>query len=393
MTTRRKAKSPPKELTSKQKQVLGAVKETGSVNAAAKYLGISRSTARTHVERISAKYPELIGGDKHIPAGHRLSGVSTLVKDVGDDGEVIVQWQKTTADAVKEQERIDAIIEGLNSTVKARKPVKQTIPSKEDILSIYVVSDHHIGQLSWEPETGSNYDTDIARDRLLGSMHSLISRSDRGSEALIVFLGDLLHQDSLMPLTPKNKNVLDTDSRFALMAKTAVEVIEESIQMTLQRHSKVSVILESGNHDGASSVILRAALALHYRKEPRVSVDESPGVFHYFKWGNNLLGTHHGDTVRKPAALVEIMAADKGKEWGQTEHRFWFTGHIHHDRLHDGRACRVESFRTLASPDMHSIGHGYRSTQDMKCIILHREFGEVGRNIVKPSMLGETNAR
>jgi hypothetical protein len=50
-----------------------------------------------------------------------------------------------------------------------------------------------------------------------------------------------------------------------------------------------------------------------------------------------------------------------------------------------------ESFRTLAAKDAWHSGQGYRSGRDMKCIILHKEFGEIGRQTVNLAMLQKGN--
>ena len=39
-----------------------------------------------------------------------------------------------------------------------------------------------------------------------------------------------------------------------------------------------------------------------------------------------------------------------------------------------------ESFRTLAAKDAYAAGHGYRAGRDMRCIVHHREHGEVERH-------------
>jgi len=92
-----------------------------------------------------------------------------------------------------------------------------------------------------------------------------------------------------------------------------------------------------------------------------------------------LIGSTHGD-MAKPDKLPQIMAADKPKEWGSTKHRYWYTGHIHTRNVIESAGCTWESFRTLAAKDAWHSGMGYRSGRDMCCILLHKDFGEVGRN-------------
>jgi len=81
------------------------------------------------------------------------------------------------------------------------------------------------------------------------------------------------------------------------------------------------------------------------------------------------------------------MAVDRAEEWGKAEYRYIWTGHIHSDNVKDFRGVRWESFRILAPPDAWAASKGYRSMQDMKAIVLHREYGEVARHIVNPAML------
>ena len=120
--------------------------------------------------------------------------------------------------------------------------------------------------------------------------------------------------------------------------------------------------------------------------EPRVTIDQSPAAFNYFRHGKTLVGCHHGNTC-KPDRLPGVMAADRAKDWGESEHRYWWIGHIHHQSVQDYPGCSVESFPTLAAKDAWATSGGYRSARNMKCIVLHAEFGEVARQTVNPQML------
>ena len=100
--------------------------------------------------------------------------------------------------------------------------------------------------------------------------------------------------------------------------------------------------------------------------------------YQYHQFGKNLIGVTHGDQC-KPQDLESIMAADMPKEWGGSRHRYWYTGHVHHDQVKEYRGCKFESFRTLAAKDAWHAGAGYRSDRDLKVIILHKDHGEVER--------------
>jgi hypothetical protein len=81
------------------------------------------------------------------------------------------------------------------------------------------------------------------------------------------------------------------------------------------------------------------------------------------------------------------MAADRSKDWGETQHRYWYTGHVHHDTLKEFPGCTVETFRTLAARDAWHHKSGYRAGRDMKCDIIHKDHGRVCRHIVGIEML------
>ena len=148
----------------------------------------------------------------------------------------------------------------------------------------------------------------------------------------------------------------------------------------------VTVDNRIGNHDSHTSLMLSLALGAYYRNEPRVSVP--PTVRHraYYERGSVLIGTTHGDRA-KPDDLAAIMAAEQPAAWGRTKHRYWLTGHIHHQTRKEHRGCVVESFRTLAAADSWHSAQGYISGRDMHRIVYDVRHGEVSREIVNVGAL------
>jgi len=151
------------------------------------------------------------------------------------------------------------------------------------------------------------------------------------------------------------------------------------------------VIVEIGNHDLSSSIFLMECLWNTYEKEIRVTIDTSPMHFHYFRFGQVLIGTHHGHGVAMDK-LPLIMATDRKEDWGETTHRYWWTGHKHTRKTmvgvgaQDFSGCTVEQFRVLAATDAWASQKGYRAIRGMTSIILHKKYGEVARQNVNPEM-------
>ena len=92
------------------------------------------------------------------------------------------------------------------------------------------------------------------------------------------------------------------------------------------------------------------------------------------------------DQGAKMDKLPGIMAADQALAWGRTKYRYWWTGHIHHQRLQEFPGASVESFRVLAPKDAWHHQRGYRAGRDMKAVILHKDYGETSRIVVNPQM-------
>ncbi len=315
-----------------------------------------------------------------------ISKVSTLTDA---SGKVTQQWVSEKPGAVAQAAAWQAAAEAFAESLPRVEPIALVgQPVRDlDLLSCYPVGDHHLGMLSWSVETGENWDMKIAEAALKKATDHLVRTAPASEQGLVVFLGDLMHYDGFQAVTPTSRHLLDADGRFPKMVRATIRSMRYLIETAAAKHEKVHVIVEIGNHDLSSSVFLMECLANIYEREPRITIDTSPRHYHYFQFGKTLIGTHHGHGA-KMDRLPSIMAADMPREWGETEHRYWWTGHIHHHSAKDFEKVSVESFRVLPPADAYAHQKGYRSKRDMKAIVIHREFGEVARHTVTPEMFG-----
>jgi hypothetical protein len=316
---------------------------------------------------------------KRVPDGYGVKGVSSYY---GKDGELRGQWVKTKRD---EEQRL-ALLLGAMTTVaetwqgKADPITPPADMLDEDLLAVYPMGDPHLGMYSWAPETGNNFDLQIAERELFGAVDHLVELAPSARYALIACVGDLFHADNRGSTTTGGTPV-DSDGRWPKVLSTGVRLMRRNIDRALMKHEIVDVIIEIGNHDWHTAIMLAICLAQFYEREPRVRINTSPAKAHWYRFGKVLIGVTHGDTM-KLADLGEIMAADRPQDWGETLYRYWLTGHIHHDTRKELRGCVAESFRTLAPADAWHAGQGYRSGRDMKMIVMHREHGELYRHTV-----------
>lgn len=367
-----------------QVQAVEALERHGSIQLAAEDLGIGESTLRFRLAEIERQASRRGWSPKDdmtqpVPAGFHVKGVSTYY---GKDGEVKGQWVKSQAD---QEHKLAALLDALRDLAEPYKGTSDAPPTRaggvDDLLCVYPMGDPHIGMFAWAEETGEDFDLKIAERTLTDAVDNLVSLAPQAKEALIINLGDFYHSDTPANRTTRSGNTLDVDTRWAKVLRAGIRTFRRCIDRALEKHERVTVICEIGNHDDMSSVMLATCLDQYYENDPRVTIDTSPSTFHWYRFGANLIGVTHGNNT-KAADLPGIMACDRPLDWGDTQHRFWYTGHVHHDTLKEFRGCVVETFRTLAARDAWHHSQGYRSGRDMKLDVLHRTEGRIQRHVV-----------
>ncbi|MCH9735785.1 MAG: oxidoreductase [Actinomycetia bacterium] len=314
-----------------------------------------------------------------------VKGESTLYDE---DGNIKLKWVKTH---VKEQSALEAFSEALealidNPKVISPEEIKEPVVTDYETMSVYTIGDAHIGMLAWDKETGEDHDLEIAQRDLLRAMDLLVEQSHPSERALIVDVGDWFHSDNMNNVTAHSGNSLDVDGRYPKVLEIGLRLATKLIDRALLKHERVEWRSAIGNHNEHSAIMMSAFIKAWYRNEQRVIVHDTPNMFFYRPFGKNLIGITHGHTC-KAEKLGEVMSVDCKDQWSASEHRYWYTGHIHHQSVKEFSNCVVETFRTLAGKDAWHSASGYRSKQDMKCITLHEEYGEISRNTVSLGMI------
>jgi hypothetical protein len=311
-----------------------------------------------------------------VPAGHVVKGVSALTDG---EGRIVAQWHKTREGSG------EGLLEALKEAFSAYTGTATVQPSPlachEDLLTLYPLPDIHFGMMAWRRETGEAFDLAIAGQMLRNVTRELISQSKPSQHALILGLGDYFHQNDQTNATPRSGHRLDVDGRWPKVYRAGADALIGMIDHALTRHEFVTIRLLPGNHDPEAAMTLTVALALFYGDHPRVTIDESPGLFFYHRFGCVLLGATHGHNV-KPKDMAMVLASDRPEDWGATSHKAFFFGHIHHETAREVGPVRVESFATPTPRDAYSHGNGYRSGRSLQAITYHATRGEIGRHRV-----------
>lgn len=381
--------------TDKQEEVLNAVMEHGSGGSASVALGIHKSYVNRVIQALKRAAAMAGEGDhfqahESIPNPLTLKGTSTLYKD----GAQVAQWVKTTVDAEQKEAAVKAWIEALCEDVKGRAPLTpEPRGCASEYLACYPMGDPHFGLYAWAGETGEDFDLDEAERRTCAAVDRLVSSTPQAERALFINLGDFFHADDSRNQTPGHGHALDVDTRYAKVMQVGIRAMQHCIFRLLEKHRHVTVWNVIGNHDPHASIMLATCLRAYFHNEPRVDIPVNPSLYSYYRFGKTLIGAHHGHGA-KMTDLPLLMAADRAADWGQTEHRHWYCGHIHHkqkDKEHPGVV--VETFNSLTGSDAWHHGKGYRAKKTMTAIVHHVEHGEEERHICGLSRIADASSQ
>lgn len=373
----------------------GAVPSPGfQIARASKVLGRDGKLRAVHVSEVPLK--EDADYIDPASAGGRRARLSTYR---GAGGEIIGQWDIQVFD--KDTQAHTDFLDALLQKVEPDPPVGQLphLHRVEDLALNVGLSDTHIGSLSWEPETGGDWDLKIAEDVLVRSFQVMIDNSPPASHLILSVLGDWLHYDLPDPKTTLSGNILSSDGRQEKMIDVAIRVLKRIVAYALQFFDRITLLIAEGNHDLVSSIWMRRVFAEVYREEPRITVVDSPFPFYALVVGDVFLGYHHGHmrglggkpnarkAFKSAEELVAIFADEFAPLWGATTKRYIHTGHFHTKIETEPRGAQVIQHPTLQSRDDYAARNGWGSLRNALGICYHSAFGETARNTISPEML------
>lgn len=377
-------------ITDRQREVLTALIEEGSVVSTGKKLGVHHSVV-TDIRQKLEKRAALQNGSLHAnytqtPDGYGITGASGLYDPTTGESKLV--WIKTNADKARLEALAREWVAAASEGIPREKPVKQLKTKADpDLLNLIVITDYHFGMLAWGEETrGDDWDADIAEDLLTQWFASAIDKAPAAGQALLCFLGDDMHFDGLDAVTPASKHLLDADTRFSKIVRLWIRVRRRVNQMLLRKYPTLHLISAEGNHDPVSSIWMREWMAAMYENEPRVTVDQSVDPYYCYEWGDVSLFFHHGHK-RKPSNVHDVFASKFRELFGRTKYSYGHMGHLHHREVKESNLMIVEQHRTLAAADAYASRMGFNSGRDAQVITYHKQYGEVGRVVIPATMV------
>jgi hypothetical protein len=358
-----------------------------SQRKAASMLNITRAALRDRisaVEKNAAKrgYSPENDWSHPVPDGHKIKGVSTFYDE---EGKPVRQWVKSQTD---EERQFEILVERLESATKNLpkfKPTKRPTSANQNLLSLLTITDFHLGMYAWEAETGDDWDLEIAQSVFLNSIHDMIQASPKSGTAVLCQLGDFLHWDGILSVTPSSGHILDADTRYGKLVELSMLVMAQAITMMLKKFDKVVVISAEGNHDISGSIWLRKYIKHRFADEPRLEVIDNEFPYYAYLHGETMLAFHHGHKM-KLAQLHKLFASEPRfrEMWGLAKYTYIHCGHYHSERVVEDGGAIAEQHPTLSSRDAYAARGGWVSRRGAKIITYDKFDGEVARVTVRP---------
>lgn len=267
----------------------------------------------------------------------------------------------------------------LNQSDTPNVKSSKILSNKESLLEISI-PDLHIGKMSWDKETGEDYDIEIASKRFKDAVENFINEVplDRVERILLPLGNDLLNVDNKMNTTTSG-TPQSSDSRFGKMFKAVKNLMVDTIDK-LSLIAPVDVLIVPGNHDEATMFTLGELLDAWYRESKVVKIFNSPKLRKYYEYGKNMIMFTHGDK-EKHGELGQIAAHEEALMWGRTKYREVHLGHLHKSKTiayttgDEYPGFKIRILPSLCAADAWHYANGYLSSKAAKAFLWDKEKG------------------
>ena len=335
-----------------------AYQRLGSNNAVARELGVNESTVRKSRSRLAKRDPAMQNAMNAVGTGlvPSLAWIKTKATADAPGYSIMLRPPEETPEDIAE--RIADRINGITAAPAVQRPAA----CSSDLLNLLPIFDVHLGQ-----RVGS-FGTAQAVERLREGFRDVIDRAPRAATTVILNGGDFTEANDNSAQTPQSKHPLAVDMDFDDISDVAVDVTVEMIDYALTVSDRVVYQGLKGNHDPAMGVVLRQALRMRYREEPRFQLLDGLDLF-TFEWEGNLLAGVHGDQkVSKPESLTLAIAARHAAAWGNSRNRELWRGHNHNQLSIAVPGMTLYQVNPICPPGRYANENLYTGQSDIQCV-------------------------
>jgi hypothetical protein len=155
--------------TARQLEYIEAINKYGSHRQAAKALNVGSRTIDRSMLALQKRAAVQGFSPQHdmtrtVPEPFVVRGVSTYYNK---DGKPSGQWVKSRIDDDKYQQMILAAVDAMKDEIPRESQVPSPAHGNAKLCNCYVITDYHMGMLSWREETGADWDLKIAEQTII----------------------------------------------------------------------------------------------------------------------------------------------------------------------------------------------------------------------------------
>jgi len=354
-----------------------------SVNELSRKFGLARNTVTELFRAMGMTHDSSPWSEEELDSSDEQDLVEDLLR--AKEERVLVkaerkEYRRVTKDA-ESFRRLDLVARRIagrfaESAEDYEVPKLELGVPEEDYALVISPTDFHWGK------RGSNYDRNIAKQRLFSVSEQLLTRVSVGGgpkKVILALGGDGLHIDNMSSSTTRG-TPQDCDGSPEDLAWSYVLMCRDYVDMVRQ-FAPVELFVIPGNHDRYSATLIRAALNGWFSTADDVTVCESNSSRQYITFGNSLVAFLHGD-IGKVKDWPAIVAGEVPKLWGATKWRFIFTGHLHTEReLPTYGNVTVYRMPSLAGNDAWHQRKGYKSRKALVGYMISEDRGVIGLHV------------
>lgn len=252
------------------------------------------------------------------------------------------------------------------------------IAAEDEHLFVIDPADVHIGKLAKSFETGEDYDNQIAVQRVREGVEGLLQKAKGFKINQILFVGgnDILHID-----TPKRTTTSGTDqdtdgmwyTNFLIAKELYIELLTRLIQV-----ANVHFVFNPSNHDYTHGFFLADVIQTYFKDCKNITFDCSIAHRKYYVYGQNLIGTTHGDGGKMDN--LPLTMAHESSAWSSCKHRYIYIHHFHHKISKDYMGVCLEALRSPSGADSwHHRNQYQHAPKAIEGFIHHPLHGQIAR--------------
>lgn len=205
------------------------------------------------------------------------------------------------------------------------------VPNKNNNLLLLNIFDLHYDKLSWDEETGYNWDPKIAEKTFWEAMEVLLGYANNFpiSEIWFPIGNDFFNSDKDYPSSTTAGTPQQLTDRWQRTFREGRMMLAKAI-IQLSKIAPIKVPVIPGNHDWQKAFYLGDSLDCFFHDNPNITIDNKANPRKYYTYGKNLIGFTHGKE-EKIGDLHELMSV-LSPNWSASKYRFMYLGHIHQER-------------------------------------------------------------